>query len=43
LRGEPLRTRLAFATKVDSAGGDVWPSDHFGVVTDLSVDPKSWE
>jgi endonuclease/exonuclease/phosphatase family metal-dependent hydrolase len=43
LRGEPLRTRLAFATKVDSPSGDIWPSDHFGVVTDLTVEPKSWE
>lgn len=43
LRGEPLRTRLAFATKVDGEGGDVWPSDHFGLVTDISVEPKSWE
>ncbi|HEX3594338.1 MAG TPA: endonuclease/exonuclease/phosphatase family protein [Polyangiaceae bacterium] len=43
LRGEPLRTRLAFATRLEGAGGDVWPSDHFGVVSDLSADPKSWE
>jgi endonuclease/exonuclease/phosphatase family metal-dependent hydrolase len=43
LRGEPLRARLAFATRVETADGDVWSSDHFGVVTDLSADPKSWE
>ena len=41
LRGEPLRTRLAFATKVESAEGDLWPSDHFGIVTDLSVPQSS--
>jgi endonuclease/exonuclease/phosphatase family metal-dependent hydrolase len=42
LRGEPLRTRLAFATPVPGSNGDVWPSDHFGLVTDLSVEPQSW-
>jgi len=43
LRGEPTRTRLAFATKLEGSGGDVWPSDHFGVVTELTAEPKSWE
>jgi len=37
LRGEPLHTRLAFATPVEHAGERVWPSDHFGLVTELSV------
>lgn len=32
-RGEPLSTRLAFA----SATTDVWPSDHFGLVTDIAA------
>jgi len=32
-RGEPRHTRLAF-TEPD---GDVWPSDHFGVVCDLAL------
>jgi endonuclease/exonuclease/phosphatase family metal-dependent hydrolase len=35
-RGEPLETRLAFATP----RGDVWPSDHFGVVTQIAVSPR---
>jgi len=42
LRGEPLETRLAFAESVPGEGGPLWPSDHFGLVTDLSVDPQSW-
>ena len=43
LRGEPLRTRLAFSTREETPDGDVWPSDHFGLVTDLTVEPRSWE
>ncbi|MNC88930.1 hypothetical protein D3C83_48050 [compost metagenome] len=35
-RGEPLSTRLAFATPT----GDVWPSDHFGLVTEIAVSPR---
>jgi endonuclease/exonuclease/phosphatase family metal-dependent hydrolase len=42
LRGEPLKTRLAFAKRVPRAEGDLWPSDHFGLVTDLSVETQSW-
>jgi endonuclease/exonuclease/phosphatase family metal-dependent hydrolase len=42
LRGEPLETRLAFATSMPGPEGDVWPSDHFGVVADLSAEPSSW-
>jgi endonuclease/exonuclease/phosphatase family metal-dependent hydrolase len=42
LRGEPLETRVVFSKWVPGAGGPVWPSDHFGVVTDLSVEAKSW-
>jgi endonuclease/exonuclease/phosphatase family metal-dependent hydrolase len=43
LRGEPLSTRLAFATPVTGSDGDLWPSDHFGVVTELSAEPQSWQ
>lgn len=43
LRGEPLVTRLAFATPAPGADGDLWPSDHFGLVTELSVAPESWK
>ena len=42
LRGEPLSTRLAFATAAPGPEGDVFPSDHFGLVTDLSAEPQSW-
>lgn len=42
LRGEPLETRVAFSKWVPSPSGPVWPSDHFGVVTDLTVEPQSW-
>ena len=41
-RGEPLETKLAFASRVPHPDGDLWPSDHFGVVTDLSIEAKSW-
>ncbi|MEZ4225553.1 MAG: endonuclease/exonuclease/phosphatase family protein [Polyangiaceae bacterium] len=36
-RGEPLTTRLAFC---DEAGG-IWPSDHFGLTTELAAEPRS--
>ena len=39
LRGEPIRAELAFATAGPS--GDVWPSDHFGLVTDIVFSPRS--
>jgi endonuclease/exonuclease/phosphatase family metal-dependent hydrolase len=36
-RGEPLRTTLAFQSAARRDGEDIWPSDHFGVFTELSV------
>ncbi|MFW6049949.1 MAG: endonuclease/exonuclease/phosphatase family protein [Myxococcota bacterium] len=33
-RGEPLRCRLAFCEPKD----DVWPSDHFGLIAELSTE-----
>jgi endonuclease/exonuclease/phosphatase family metal-dependent hydrolase len=39
LRGEPLHTELAFHAPGPS--GSVWPSDHFGLVTDLMFAPRS--
>lgn len=43
LRGEPLRTALAFAEPVVGEGGaTVYPSDHFGVVTELTFTSRSW-
>jgi endonuclease/exonuclease/phosphatase family metal-dependent hydrolase len=41
LRGEPLETRVAFAKSVPGPDGEVWPSDHFGLVTDLAVGARS--
>jgi endonuclease/exonuclease/phosphatase family metal-dependent hydrolase len=35
-RGEPLSTQLAFATPT----GDIWPSDHFGLVTEIAASPR---
>lgn len=35
-RGEPLRTQLAFCEEADG----VYPSDHFGLVTDLAVEAR---
>jgi len=39
-RGEPLDTKLAFATPVTGPNGVVWPSDHFGVVTELAAEKR---
>ncbi|HEY6557549.1 MAG TPA: endonuclease/exonuclease/phosphatase family protein [Polyangiaceae bacterium] len=36
-RGEPRKTELAFTANATQGGEDVWPSDHFGLVTELSV------
>lgn len=40
LRGEPLHTRLAFCEKASGPSGDVWPSDHFGLYTELAAQPR---
>jgi endonuclease/exonuclease/phosphatase family metal-dependent hydrolase len=39
LRGEPVHTELAFT--VPGPSGDIWPSDHFGLVTDLIFQSRS--
>jgi endonuclease/exonuclease/phosphatase family metal-dependent hydrolase len=41
LRGEPVTTELAFATAEGGPEGRIWPSDHFGLVTDLYLAPRS--
>ncbi len=46
-RGEPLHAELAFNVPValPSAAGaaePAWPSDHFGVVADLAITPRSF-
>jgi endonuclease/exonuclease/phosphatase family metal-dependent hydrolase len=40
-RGEPLETRLAFAGMKPDVDGELWPSDHFGVVTELAAEPRA--
>jgi endonuclease/exonuclease/phosphatase family metal-dependent hydrolase len=40
LRGEPLSTRLAWATPEASAEGEIWPSDHFGLITEIAASPR---
>ncbi len=39
-RGEPLATSLAFHEPEATSEGVVWPSDHFGVVTELAVSKR---
>lgn len=41
LRGEPMKTELAFATPEVGASGSVWPSDHFGLVSEVFFGPRS--
>jgi endonuclease/exonuclease/phosphatase family metal-dependent hydrolase len=36
-RGEPLAARVAFDAPVAGAGGEAYPSDHFGVYAELRV------
>ena len=40
-RGEPLATRLAFATSEAAPDGEIWPSDHFGVVTEIAATARA--
>lgn len=40
LRGEPRETRVVFATPIESSEGELWPSDHFGLVTDITFRPN---
>ena len=41
-RGEPLHAELAFNAHEPGPAGPVWPSDHFGVVADLAITPRSF-
>jgi endonuclease/exonuclease/phosphatase family metal-dependent hydrolase len=41
LRGEPVHAELAFAAPETRNGASVWPSDHFGLVTDVVFAPRS--
>lgn len=40
MRGEPSNVARAFTQSVPGAEGNVWPSDHYGVVCDLSMSAK---
>lgn len=40
LRGEPLDTRLAWTHSQQTPEGEVWASDHFGLVTDIVLGPQ---
>ena len=39
-RGEPTTTRLAFCSAESGPHGEIWPSDHFGLVTDVVMAPR---
>jgi len=41
LRGEPVRTELAFNAAEVTTGVPIWPSDHYGVVSDVFLAPRS--
>ncbi|MES1174876.1 MAG: endonuclease/exonuclease/phosphatase family protein [Myxococcales bacterium] len=41
-RGEPMHAELAFSAPELSGPQRVWPSDHFGVVADLAIEPRSF-
>jgi endonuclease/exonuclease/phosphatase family metal-dependent hydrolase len=41
MRGEPRNVRRAFDQNVPSSAGQVWPSDHYGVVCDLTMNTRS--
>lgn len=43
LRGEPIATRVVFATPHHGADGPIWPSDHFGVFTEVYASPREPE
>jgi endonuclease/exonuclease/phosphatase family metal-dependent hydrolase len=41
LRGEPMHTELAFATAEVRGSDAIWPSDHFGLVSDVYFAPRT--
>jgi endonuclease/exonuclease/phosphatase family metal-dependent hydrolase len=38
LRGEPTRTHLAFCAAAEIDGEPIWPSDHFGVFSEVTLE-----
>jgi endonuclease/exonuclease/phosphatase family metal-dependent hydrolase len=41
LRGEPLVTKVVFNVAEQGPDGAIWPSDHFGVLSEIAVEPRS--
>lgn len=41
LRGEPLHTKIVFNEPQEGPEGILWPSDHFGVYSEIAVEPRS--
>ncbi|HEV8548857.1 MAG TPA: endonuclease/exonuclease/phosphatase family protein [Polyangiaceae bacterium] len=41
LRGEPLLTKVVFNKPEPGPEGAIWPSDHFGLYTEIAVEPRS--
>jgi endonuclease/exonuclease/phosphatase family metal-dependent hydrolase len=41
LRGEPLATKVVFNAPEPRPDGAIWPSDHFGVTSEIAVEPRS--
>jgi len=39
-RGEPLKTRVVFNQPKQFGDQEVWPSDHFGVMTEVAAEPR---
>ncbi|HEY6081164.1 MAG TPA: endonuclease/exonuclease/phosphatase family protein [Polyangiaceae bacterium] len=40
MRGEPTNVRRAFDQSVAGSAGPIWPSDHYGLVCDLTIAAK---
>ncbi len=41
LRGEPMLTRVVFTSATHGPDGRIFPSDHYGLYTEICLDPRS--
>ena len=41
LRGEPMLTRVVFTSATHGPDGRIFPSDHYGVYTEICLDTRS--
>jgi len=41
LRGEPMLTRVVFTSATHGPDGRIFPSDHYGVYSEICLDPRS--